>query len=158
MRNLVEYGLVILIVLMLIGVLPIQFFTVISGSMEPTIATGSVVLVNKMQTVFETNDMITFLVGDQPVTHRVIAVEDTPTGRYYTTQGDANNAIDPGQRTADQIVGKVMFAIPWIGTLILLLQQHLLLLVGMSVIGYGIFSIVRKKRANAQTTIMEELS
>ncbi|MGL6057268.1 MAG: signal peptidase I, partial [Culicoidibacterales bacterium] len=137
MRKLLEYSLVIIIVLAVLGVFPIQFYAVTSGSMEPTIATGSVVLVNKTQKQVETGDVITFLSGQQAVTHRVIAVEATESGPLYTTQGDANNAIDPGQRTPDQIVGKVLFGIPLIGTLILFVQNHLWTLVGISLVGYG---------------------
>lgn len=158
MRKLLEYSLVIIIVLAVLGVFPIQFYAVTSGSMEPTIATGSVVLVNKTQKQVETGDVITFLSGQQAVTHRVIAVEETESGPLYTTQGDANNAIDPGQRTPDQIVGKVLFGIPLIGTLILFVQNHLWTLVGISLVGYGIIVFFKKGQPKNQTKNMEELS
>lgn len=125
--------------------------------MEPTIATGSVVLVNKTQKQVETGDVITFLSGQQAVTHRVIAVEATESGPLYTTQGDANNAIDPGQRTPDQIVGKVLFGIPLIGTLILFVQNHLWTLVGISLVGYGIIVFFKKGQQKKQIQNMEEL-
>lgn len=157
MRKLLEYSLVIIIVLAVLGVFPIQFYAVTSGSMEPTIATGSVVLVNKTQKQVETGDVITFLSGQQAVTHRVIAVEATESGPLYTTQGDANNAIDPGQRTPDQIVGKVLFGIPLIGTLILFVQNHLWTLVGISLVGYGIIVFFKKGQQKNQTKNMEEL-
>ncbi|MGL5530599.1 MAG: signal peptidase I [Culicoidibacterales bacterium] len=157
MRKLLEYSLVIIIVLAVLGVFPIQFYAVTSGSMEPTIATGSVVLVNKTQKQVETGDVITFLSGQQAVTHRVIAVEATESGPLYTTQGDANNAIDPGQRTPDQIVGKVLFGIPLIGTLILFVQNHLWTLVGISLVGYGIIVFFKKGQQKKQIQNMEEL-
>ncbi|MGL6057136.1 MAG: signal peptidase I [Culicoidibacterales bacterium] len=153
MRKILEYSLIGIIVLAVLGVFPFQFYAVTSGSMEPTIATGSLVLVNKTASNFSEGDIVTFLVGNQVVTHRIIAVEETSDRVGYATQGDANNAIDPGQRTVDQIIGKVLFGIPYLGTLILFIQQNLLSLVGVSLIGYvavALFQGQQKIKKNSE--------
>ncbi len=96
-----------------------QVVTVLSGSMEPAIPTGSI-LVSRPVTPDEINvgDIITFsgYGRDRFITHRVIAIERT-NGLVFTTKGDANNAEDPYRVPAENVVGKVLVHIPFLGFL-----------------------------------------
>jgi signal peptidase len=78
--------------------LPYQALVVRSGSMEPTIPTGSVVFYRKTQAAdVKVGDVIVFAKpGDatEKVTHRVFQVGSAPAGRYFVTKGDANGAPD----------------------------------------------------------------
>lgn len=69
-----------------------------TGSMEPTVPTGSAALVQEIPaSEVEVGDILTVERPDQlPVTHRVISVEpgDTPQERVITMQGDANASPD----------------------------------------------------------------
>ncbi|WP_301418662.1 signal peptidase I [Yaniella sp.] len=69
-----------------------------TGSMEPTVPTGSAALVQEIPaSEVEVGDILTVERPDQlPVTHRVISVDpgDTPQERVITMQGDANASPD----------------------------------------------------------------
>ena len=96
---------------------------VITGSMEPTIAPGDVVLIHKQQD-YHVGEIVIYQ-ANAPIAHRII--EKTVNG--YVTQGDANNAPD-SEINKSQVIGKVVFIISKAGYIILFLQQplHLFLL------------------------------
>lgn len=88
----------------------------ISGSMCPTIKVGQNVVVRKKteRDVYEPGDIILFhavdgLGRDWTLLHRIESV--TPQGTFITC-GDANPRHDPGERTIDDIYGKVVFICP----------------------------------------------
>lgn len=77
---------------------PYQALVVRSGSMSPTIPTGSIVFYKKKAAAnVKVGDIIVFAKPgqtDEKVTHRVFRISTSPTGRYFTTKGDANGAPD----------------------------------------------------------------
>ncbi len=103
-----------------------QFFVVMSGSMEPKIKTGSIVLVDKRVDTFFEDDIITFQTPrtSKIVTHRINSVskesvlsEDTEQN-VYSTKGDANDAYDPWVLLDSHIIGRVNFSIPLLGYIV----------------------------------------
>lgn len=93
--------------------IPMPFGTgaavVLSGSMEPTLSKGDLIIVQKTDTV-KPGDIVVYQSGSSLIVHRVISVD----GDTVVTQGDANNIPDePLQRS--QIKGKVRFHIPQLG-------------------------------------------
>jgi signal peptidase len=75
-----------------------QALVVRSGSMSPTIPTGSIVFYTKIPAdKVKVGDVIVFSRPDNPaerVTHRVYKIGKSSTGRYFETKGDANGAPD----------------------------------------------------------------
>ena len=125
MKKIAEYLLTGLVILLLLTAV-LTFFaprfgwqvdTVLSGSMEPAIPTGSI-LVSRPVTPDEINigDIITFSGSgrDRFITHRVTAIGQS-NGIVFTTKGDANNAVDPLTVPAEHVVGKVLGFIPFLG-------------------------------------------
>ncbi|MBQ8813618.1 MAG: signal peptidase I [Lachnospiraceae bacterium] len=100
-----------ILVLMLGGIKP---YIVMSGSMEPTICTGSLCLVYS-KAAFESiavGDVIAFeTAGGSMVTHRVIGISD----RGMETKGDANDVPDGYTTTPENFRGKTVFSIPYLG-------------------------------------------
>jgi signal peptidase I len=99
-----------------VGFKPVAVY---SGSMEPKIPVGGLVLDRAIPaTEVRVGDVITFTdpyVKGRLVTHRVIDVLKTPHGLAYRTKGDANPARDPWTiRLAGQ-VGRVSFSVPVAG-------------------------------------------
>ncbi len=88
-------------------ILGFSFASVLTGSMEPEICVGDIVVTHKENT-YKSNDIIMFSAGKNLITHRII--EDTPTG--FITKGDCNNVADEEIVSADNIVGKVVYIIP----------------------------------------------
>lgn len=83
-------------------------YVVLSGSMEPEISTGDVIVVYPVDpaTVGE-GDVITFARGNSevPTTHRVVEVVETDSGRAFRTMGDANEDPDASLVRPEQVVG-----------------------------------------------------
>ena len=77
-----------------------QLFTVLSGSMEPTLNVGGVIIVEKVDPMtLEEGDIITFVSNDttlngKVVSHRILQVVDNNNGRMFITKGDANEDRD----------------------------------------------------------------
>jgi len=86
-----------------------SIFEVLTGSMADTINPGDCIIVSLTKDV-KLNDIITYKVGDEYITHRVIEVYSGT----YVTKGDANNAKDK-PIDQDQVVGKVVTVLPHFG-------------------------------------------
>lgn len=96
--------------------------TVLSASMDPALPAGSVAVVRPVAPAsIRPGDIITFVdrdaAGQPTVTHRVVAVHDTPAGPAFTTRGDANGAADPGRTPAADVRGALWYHLPWVGTM-----------------------------------------
>jgi len=111
----------------------IRMFVVLSGSMRPAIKEGSVVLVAP-QTEYGEGDIVTYLSNSEAelkqsslvVTHRIVEVNTNETsGNSYLTKGDANEDSDRIGITEAQIVGAVLFTLPWLGHLFVFTKTQL---------------------------------
>ena len=78
-----------------------QAYVVKSGSMEPKIKTGSVVI-NQKTDSYNIDDVITFKSDpDSNVTHRIVDIEAKDDSKTYIVKGDANQSVD-SQGVVDQ--------------------------------------------------------
>lgn len=101
-------------------------YVVLSGSMEPAIAPGDVVVVETIDpTAIRDGDVITFDRGESyPTTHRVIEIQGAGPEIGFVTKGDANIDADPAIVRPSQIVGRVqsvgghLLVIPMFGYLV----------------------------------------
>lgn len=84
---------------------------VMSGSMEPSIGTGSLAFIDTSDREIFKGDVISFNAGDLLVTHRVIEVTESG----YRTKGDNNEAADVGTVKDADVEGKILFSIPGAG-------------------------------------------
>lgn len=89
-------------------------FLVQSGSMEPSIMTGDIIIIGKAPE-YKKNDVITFHGEERIVTHRIIGIEEKNGLKTIMTKGDANRSEDEGVITEDKIIGKVAFVVPKFG-------------------------------------------
>lgn len=117
-------ALVVLLALLLVGarVVGLQVFTVLSGSMEPTYHTGSLIYVKKVDPyTIKEGQPITFMLDENTVaTHRVVGIvpdEEDPTVIRFRTKGDANDAEDGGLVHYKNVIGTPVFTIPKLGYL-----------------------------------------
>lgn len=97
-----------------------QVYGVLTGSMEPSYPTGSLIYVRPVDAAeLRVNDVITFSQSSGVVvTHRIVEVvrdESNPYVVRYRTKGDANNAADANLVSSDNIIGKVSFSVPVLG-------------------------------------------
>ena len=113
---------VVIVALMLVGVrlFGIQVFTVLSGSMEPTYQTGSLIYVKDVDYQdLKEGDVITFMLNEDTVaTHRIVGIvpdENDPSVIRYRTKGDANDAEDGSLVHYMNVLGSPVFTIPKMG-------------------------------------------
>jgi len=115
-------GAIILVaVLMVVTLFPItgnyKIKIVMSGSMEPAIHTGSVIII-KPEARYKIGDVITFgkdTKKDVPTTHRIKEMR-AEEGKYvYRTKGDANKSEDVSEVPENTVIGKVLFSVPFVG-------------------------------------------
>ncbi len=117
----VPVGVVAVIVLTLTAPLffGMRSFTVVSGSMHPTILAGDVVLSQRVAPLSaRVGDVITFSDPNDKsrlVTHRLRTIEVEGEKVSMTTKGDANNTTERWVVPADGHIGKVVLDIPRLG-------------------------------------------
>lgn len=92
---------------------------VLTGSMEPVMPVGSLVVVRAQPaTTVREGDVITFQRPDDPsmrITHRVVAIRERDGHRVYRTKGDANPTRDPWDLQLPGAVGKRVATVPYVG-------------------------------------------
>lgn len=112
----------ILILTFLTGHLPAVPVLIGSGSMEPEISVGDIVILyHTAVETLEPGDIIAYRDSSCTVVHRIVAEE----GGSFITQGDANNVSDLHPVMSGQIQGKVLCTIPFVGRPILWLREKL---------------------------------
>lgn len=98
-----------------------KVLTVLSGSMEPAIHTGDVVIIRPITPADEIKegDVITFRTkekADMLITHRVMGtVNVNGVPKAYVTKGDANDSEDLSTVARDQVVGIYQWRVPYFG-------------------------------------------
>ena len=126
MKKIVEnIGLALVILLMVAAVLTYlaphlgwRVDAVLSGSMEPELKTGAVVVTQPVDPeAIAIGDVITFrptTVGENMISHRVVGIgRSSPL--YFETKGDANENPDPFIVPAQKLAGRICFHIPFLG-------------------------------------------
>lgn len=115
-------ALVVLLAILLVGarLLGYQVFSVLSGSMEPTYHTGSLIYVKAVDPfTIEEGTAITFMMDETTVaTHRVVGIvpdENDPTVIRFRTKGDANANEDGTLVHYKNVLGVPVFTIPYLG-------------------------------------------
>ena len=171
-KNLLIYALYIVIIPIIIydmfliiqtlikpGVTPDFFgyktFSIISGSMEPKININDIVIVKNVdKNQIKINDIITFKIEDETITHRVINIKQIDNKLIYTTKGDSNEVTDIEKIEYNQIEGKYVGKIPKIGKLLSILKNKYIF--GLILIFLIIFYMLQRKNIQKKITRKEK--
>ena len=121
-------------------------YVILSGSMEPMIPTGSVVVVNTADRDVLPGDVATFSRHGDLVTHRILS----KTEDRYQTKGDANTDPDTGIISAEDIRGKVLFHIPMIGYGMVWFKNHLFMGIGFCLLLILLISCFPERKSDAK--------
>ena len=148
----ITIGTIYVAIIAAIFVLPRAFglmpYVVLSGSMEPSIPTGSVAFIDQKDRDVEVGDVVTYRVGKEAsietgagsfasaeegtlVTHRIVRMAETGN---YITKGDANEVEDVVELNPVQIVGTYKFNIPRLGSLMLRLGTRTITMILIALI------------------------
>ena len=111
-------------------------FTVLSGSMAPTLPPGSIAVDRPVDpATLRIGDVIIYTAADpvtgepNTVTHRVVAIGHDALGPLFTTRGDANDVADEVPVRADQVHGVLWYDVPFVGYVRSTLRSRGLLMV-----------------------------
>lgn len=141
----------ILVVLLFIPILiyfwPVQLYgdttyiMLVGNSMYPVIESGTFVVLKQEQQYF-LGDIIGFVNEDNKnVVHRIVDQTD----KGFITKGDNNRRNDPGVIPVDEVVGRSIFVIPYVGYTSLFLQTP----IGMSI--FGIWALIMFNKNKSKT-------
>lgn len=129
---------VIVFTIFTVGVrfLHITPYAVLSGSMEPTYHVGALIYVKEIQPEkIEEGDPITFVLNNDLTiaTHRVVEIDIK--NRAFITKGDANDSVDGKPVLYENLIGKPVFHVPYIGYFVNWIQSKVGILISLVLVG-----------------------
>ena len=87
----------------------IRTYRVVSGSMEPYLKVGNLILIKK-SSKYKVGDVITYKIANEYVTHRIVSIDEDK----IITKGDANNVEDPSI-SKKCVIGKLIYKFWFVG-------------------------------------------
>ena len=122
-----------------------RIYRVISGSMQPALQIGDVIIIKKANNYAE-KDIITYDNGLTTITHRIKSIN----GDEIITEGDANDAPDK-PITKDRILGKYFFRISTFSVFSIMLTGKTIYLIMMLVLfAIVLFAIIDRVTRNIE--------
>lgn len=115
-----------------------SYFEIASNSMYPELKKGDIVVVKLSNENIKKGDIITFKDDSFYTTHRIEKIKDN----IVTTKGDANNVSDD-EITKNDIVGKVIFKLRYLGILISIIKKPITIFLAFLLL--IVTSFIRKK-------------
>lgn len=135
-------------------------YVIVSPSMVPTINVQDAIIIKRVEAEdIKKGDIITFTSTDSrysgvTITHRVVGIEKTSSGKYmFRTKGDNNNTEDATLVGEEHLNGKVILKIPMIGYIQYFLSQAYgwiiaIVIPCLGIIIYDIIKVVKLIRKN----------
>lgn len=127
--------------------LPMPFGTglavVLSGSMEPTLRVGDLLVIRQEPDYYE-GDIVVYQSGQELIVHRIISKDD----KTCITQGDANN-VEDSPISIDAIQGAVVGRVPALGRLISIIRTPIGMIIILAIaIGLIEGSFLKEKKSD----------
>lgn len=154
-----------IVAFVLAAAVPVVFggrtFTVMSGSMEPNVSTGDLVVTMPITPgKAETGDIVTFndpSGSGRLLTHRVARSARQGSNYRFVTKGDANTNVERWTVPADGRIGRVVMRMPKLGYVMALSKKPagrvaLVALPALLLAGFALAAIWRKEGEDAPAT------
>ena len=151
-----------IVALVLAVAVPVAFggrsFSVLSGSMEPAISTGDLVMTEAIAPGEAAGgDVVTFTDPEDKsrlITHRVATVAQRADTYAFVTKGDANETVERWSVPANGRIGRVVYTLPKLGYALTAMKGRVLILLLITVpvlllAGYALMSIWRPREKEA---------
>lgn len=132
----------------LINILGYKSYIIKTNSMEPTINVNDVVLTKEVkQDKIKSGDVITFIQNGEVITHRITKINNEEEKIQYTTKGDNNNIEDTFQITYENIEGKHILTIPYLGKIVQVLENKIItLIILLIILLYMFLRIIKQEK------------
>lgn len=146
------------------NVLGYSMFRVMTGSMDPAIPVGSLIVTKPVSPdEIQVGDVISYFSRDPALhgsvnTHRVVEIRQEAGTVIFQTRGDANNVGDLYPPKAGDIIGVVVFSSHALGTLVRLISNPMVFfpLVLLPLLILLILNLIRTCRTAASIVRQEE--
>ena len=153
--NIILAIIIFLGLLLLVSFLPMKnnfrILAVTSGSMQPAIKVGSIVVVQPIKN-YKVGDIISFNSGvtkKDNTTHRIVEIKGSGNNQTYVTKGDANKTNDQKEVPISKVIGKKIFTIPFVGYLLVYIKTLpgliLLIIIPATIIIYDEFTKIKNE-------------
>lgn len=123
-----------LIIMKLMGETPslfgYNFYLIASGSMEPSLQTGDIILSKKVDnTELKISDVVTYQgesgeLKGKLITHQIVKMYEEDGEKYIVTKGTANSIEDPAIKE-DQVVSVMKTKLPFMGQVLKVINTPL---------------------------------
>lgn len=108
--------LIVLAVWFAVGIFPIKPIAIASGSMEKELAVGDVAIIKKCNSNdVNVGDIIEYQMEGYTVIHRIIEKKQKNGEFSFITKGDNNGSPDLKEVKENQLIGKVIFKVKYLG-------------------------------------------
>jgi len=108
------------------GYFGVQPTVIYSGSMQPAIGVGDVVIISEVQVdMIQEGDIIQYRIGNItiPTIHRVYEIHGEGDAKVFITKGDGNDDPDSNPILPEEIMGKAIFTLPKIGWISIIIKD-----------------------------------
>jgi signal peptidase len=116
----------VMLVFFSFGYFGVQPTVIYSGSMQPAIGVGDVVIISEVQVdMIQEGDIIQYRIGNItiPTIHRVYEIHGEGDAKVFITKGDANDDPDSNPILPEEIMGKAIFTLPKIGWISIIIKD-----------------------------------
>ena len=104
-------------------------YGITTSSMDPKIKKGDVIIIKRCnQDDLKVGDIITFKKNAEIITHRIVEIIGETEEKAYITKGDNNNVEDDEYVYLEEIEGKVIITIPYLGSLLSTLRNGIIII------------------------------
>ena len=132
----------------------IKTFVIVSGSMQPDLMIGDIVIVkNCDKNDINVGDIISYRSGQSVITHRIVEFIESDGQTGYITKGDNNNVKDNVVVKFEDIEGKYIGKISKLGNVVLFLKNKIVI-ISIILIFYLIY--VHELKVNEKIQIRKE--
>ena len=127
----------------IINIFGYKSYIIKTNSMEPTIKVNDVLITKKVEKgKIKVGDVITFIKNGEVITHRITQIDENG---EYTTKGDNNNIEDTFKINYENIEGKHIVTIPYLGKIVEILDNKIVFLVITLIILIFFFMTIQKQ-------------
>ena len=118
----------IILVYFISGLFRFQALVIASGSMEPSINIGDVVIVDKNSvsdySKLKKGEVIAYRKDAIVICHRIVKIINSGEKTFYETKGDNNTDVDQLLVETDKVIGTVKYKIKYIGYPTVILNRY----------------------------------
>lgn len=104
-----------IIVLLVSGLFKYYLVSIGSNSMRESISIGDAVIIKKTNDNINEEDIVAYKFENRIIVHRVYKKKNLGSNILYQTKGDNNESPDNYYITKEDIIGKIIYKIPYIG-------------------------------------------